>query len=56
MMNNKETGTSKMLIEVWKMKEQLFKETENMSCDELFNYINKKTETVILNLKMKTTV
>ncbi|MBN2536614.1 MAG: hypothetical protein JXB88_27270 [Spirochaetales bacterium] len=54
MMNN--SKDSKMLIEVWKMKEKLFEETQNMNSEELFEYINKKTEKTVSNLKKKAKV
>ena len=56
MKTNNQAQTSEMLIEVWKMKEKVFDETKNMNCDELFNYINQKTEPVISNLKKKAEV
>ena len=51
MSTNNEIKTSKMLLEVWKMKDNVFKNTQNMNCEELFNYINKKTEKTISVLK-----
>jgi hypothetical protein len=56
MNNDSKSRDSKMLIEVWKMKEQLFEETQNMNSKELFEYINKKTEKTVLNLKKEENV
>ena len=42
-----------MLLAVWKMKENVFKDTQHMNCEELFDYINRKTEKVISTLKKK---
>jgi hypothetical protein len=53
MNNYSKSKDSEMLIEVWKMKEKLFEETQNMNSEELFKYINKKTEKIVLNLKKK---
>ncbi|MBN2442301.1 MAG: hypothetical protein JXJ04_13185 [Spirochaetales bacterium] len=45
--------TSEMLIEVWKMKEKLFKDTQHMNCEELFDFINKKTENIVASQKKR---
>ena len=42
-----------MLLEVRKMKEKVYEDTQNMNCEELFDYINRKTEKVISTLKKK---
>ena len=51
MNKNKKSHTSEMLLEVWKMKEKIFNETQNMNCDQFFEYINQKTEETISYLK-----
>jgi len=44
MKNNCKIQDSAMQSEVWKMKDILFHEIENLNCNELFAYINQKTE------------
>ena len=53
MNTSSKSNTSKMLLAVWKMKENVFKDTQHMNCEELFDYINRKTEKVISTLKKK---
>jgi len=41
-MKKNELNESRMLLEVWKMKEKIYNETKNMQANDFFKYINEK--------------
>ena len=44
MKKNNNEHVSSMQVEVWKMKNRVYKETEKMNCSQFFNYIKNKSK------------
>lgn len=43
MKRNNKTNTSFMQVEVWKMKDRVYKETKEMNCSQFFSYLKNKS-------------